>query len=699
MLDNFFKPGSVAIVGASREKGKIGFSIIDNIIKGGYQGKIYPVNPKADEILGYKVYHKITEIPDTVDLAIVAIPPNFILDLLDECAQKEVKSLIVITAGFKEIGGAGAKLEKELKLKAQKYGIRIIGPNCFGIIDTHSSLNATFGSMPMPQKGKISFFSQSGAINAIILDWAIGANIGLSKFISLGNKADICEIEMMQYLADDPDTNVILGYIEGVENGQKFIEVARETVKKKPLIIAKSGRTSAGARAASSHTGSLAGSDKAYDAAFKQAGIIRANTIKDLFDFAQAFAYQPLPQGSKIAILTNGGGPGILAADACEQNNLELAGISGETLEELKKVLPPTAGFYNPVDIIGDASAERYDNAMNALLKNPNIHGLILLAVPTAQMKATEVADIINKNAKQYSKPILTSLMGDISVRDGIAKLQEYGIPNYFEPELAIKAFTTMINYSKIKDLPPPEIPRFQLDKAKIKSIINLAQLAGVRSLGEIETRELITGCGFSVPKSMLAETSREAVEVAEHIGFPVVMKIASPNILHKSDVGGVKVGLNNFTEIEEWFLKITSNARRYMPTANIWGVTIQEMIKEGKEVIIGMHRDPQFGPLIMFGLGGIYVEVMKDVSFRIAPLTKYDARSMIPEIRSYPLLRGIRGEPPADIECLIDAILRLSQLVTDFPEIQEMDINPLRVRAEGMGCIAIDARFAIKGE
>ena len=314
-------------------------------------------------------------------------------------------------------------------------------------------------------------------------------------------------------------------------------------------------------------------------------------------------------------------------------------------------------------------------------------------------MKVAEVAGILNKNAQQYSKPILTSVMGDISIRDGLDKLRDYGIPNYSEPEFAVKALSTMIKYSKIKDMPLFEIPRFQLDKARIKTILNLAQLAGVRDLGETETRELITACGFAVPKSMLAETSKEAKEIAEHIGFPIVMKIASPNILHKSDVGGVKVGINTTAEVEEWFLKITSNARKYMPTANIWGVTIQEMVREGKEVIIGMSKDPQFGPLIMFGLGGIYVEVMKDVSFRVAPLSKYDARSMIPEIRSYPLLRGVRGEQPADIECLIDAILKLSQLVTDFPEIQEMDINPLRVRAEGQGCIAIDARFSIKGE
>lgn len=694
MLEGFFNPRSVAVVGASREEGKTGHSIISNIVKYGFPGKIYPVNPKASEVMGLPSYPSLTSIEGDVDLAVIVIPPKFILDTIDECAKKGTRSVIIISAGFKETGGEGRRLEAEVVAKARGYGIRLLGPNCLGLIDTGSMLNASFAA-GMPPKGKIAFFSQSGALCTAILDWAVGNNVGFSKFVSLGNKADLSELELIQYLADDPETSVILGYLEGVERGRDFMDAARRAAKKKPLIITKAGGTAAGARAASSHTGTLAGADRAFQAAFEQSGIIRAVSVEDLFDYALSFAGQPIPEGSSIAIITNAGGPGIIAADSCERFNVQLAELSGETINRLRESLPPVAGFFNPVDVIGDARADRYEAAVNTVLSDPNVNGALVILTPQAMTEVEKTAEIVSA-ATNIGKPLIASFMGEASIKGASEALRKGGVPNYPYPERGVKAFATMVRYAQWLKEPEPVINTFDVSRDKVAEIFSAARGEGRLELGEKEAREVIKAYGFRVPKGMLARTSEEAAIVAKGIGFPVVMKIASPDILHKTEVGGVRVGLSSEEEVERAFLEITSNAARLMPKALIWGVSVQEMVRKGKEVIIGMSKDHNFGPLLMFGLGGIYVEVLKDVSFRVAPVGKADVGKMITEIRSFPLLKGVRGEAPADIDSLVEGIQRLSQLVTDFPEVIEMDINPLLVLPKGEGIVAIDARMTL---
>ena len=581
-------------------------------------------------------------------------------------------------------------------IKAKEMNIRILGPNCLGLIDTSSRLNATFAP-GMPSEGNIAFFSQSGALCIAILDWALGEGIGFSKFISLGNKSDLGEIDFLKFLADDESTKVILGYLEGIEDGRAFMRVAREVSKKKPVIITKSGGTSAGAKAASSHTGSLAGSERSIKAAFHQAGIIRADTVNDLFNYALAFACQPISKGSRIAILTNSGGPGIMAADAIEQYKLNLASFSRETQEQLRSSLPTIASIYNPVDIIGDADADRYHKSLELIINDPNVDGVLVILTPTAVIDVQDAAEKVANLSSKNGKPVLASFMGKVSVEKGIKVLQRKKVPNYNYPESAIKVFRIMSDYQNWLNTPDPSYQTFKVRQKKVGTIFAKARKSNLLKLGEQEAREIISCYGFEVPKSILALTSREAVLAAKQIGYPLVMKIVSPDILHKTDVGGVRVGIENARQVKDAFFEITSKSRQYLSSATILGVSIQEMVAGGKEVILGVTKDPQFGPLIMFGMGGIYVEVLQDVSFRIAPLSVEDADEMIREIHSFPLLKGVRGEQPTDLAALKEYLLRLSQLVTDFPDIVELDINPLIVKAEGEGAFAADARITLE--
>jgi acetyl coenzyme A synthetase (ADP forming)-like protein len=696
MLEKFFSPQSVAIVGASREQGKVGHEIIKNLLLGGFSGRIYPVNPKATSILGKKVYARIADIPDgAADLAVIVIPSQYVKESLTQCAQKGTKSVIIISAGFKESGKEGAQKERDLLQAASEYGVRILGPNCLGLINTSANLNASF-SGEMPAKGNIAFFSQSGALGTAILDWAVGQRIGFSKFISLGNKADIAESDIMEALCHDPDTKVILGYLEGIERGQEFIHKAREVSKIKPVIITKSGSTSAGTRAASSHTGSLTGSDVAFEAAFKQSGVIRARTIEELFNYALAFAYQPLPQGPNLAIITNAGGPGILAADAAEKNNINLSFLTKETTDKLIPLLPPAASVYNPIDILGDARADRYQKTLEIVLEDPRVHGILIILTPQAMTEIPQTAEIIGEISMTTEKPILTTFMGEYAVKEGIERLARYKIPNYSYPEHAIESFQTMWRYRRWQEQPSLTYVSFEADKAKVRQILDQVQNAGHLEIGDLKAREILAAYQFEVPSSRVAEDSDMAVALADEIGYPVVMKIVSPEILHKSDVGGVRVGLKSQEEVHAAFLEIMSKVRKFMPQALIQGVSIQKMYEGNREVILGMARDPQFGPLIMFGLGGIYVEVLKDVSFRIAPICREEAQAMITEIKSYPMLKGVRGQKPVDIAAIVDALLHLSQLAVDFPEILEADVNPLIMKESGQGAVAVDARFTI---
>lgn len=695
MLDSFFSPRGVAVVGASREKGKVGHDVLQNLIQYKYGGNIYPVNPKADEILGLKSYAAVSDIPGEVDLAVLVVPARYTVPVIEDCAKKKVKALIIITAGFKEVGREGAELERKIVQIARENGMRIIGPNCLGLINTETNLNASFAA-GMPEKGSIAFLSQSGAFGTAVLDWAIGERIGFSKFISVGNKADVDETDLVEAIGQDKDSSVVLGYIEAVEDGPKFMQVVRRVSKKKPVIIFKSGGSEAGARAASSHTGALAGSDKAYDAAFRQSGILRASKVVDLFDWGLAFSCQGQIKGPRVALVTNAGGPGIIATDAIEESSLEMAKFDKETIESLRGSLPSTANLYNPIDVIGDAKPDRYEAAIRAALKDPNVDGLVVILTPQTSTEPVPTAEVIAKAAAETDKPVVACFMGGPASAPGSKLLMERSVPCYPFPERAVSAMDAMCRQRAWMETPGSETPEFDVDKDRVEAVLKAARDAGRLELGEQETREVIGAYGFPLPKSILAADPDEAVAAAKEIGLPVVMKISSPDILHKSDVGGVKVGLDSDEAVAGACRDMIESVAKKKPEADIHGVLVQQMVSGGKEVILGMNRDPQFGPMLMFGLGGIYVEILKDVAFRIAPLTRADAETMIGEIRAVALLKGARGEKPADLDAVVDGLLRLSQLVTDFPQIVELDLNPLLVFARGEGAVALDARLTL---
>ncbi len=699
MLDNFFNPKSVAIVGASSNPSKLGYCVVENLVNSGFTEKcaVYPVNPKGGEILGMQAYKSVSEIPGKVDLAELVIPAKFVADTVRECGEKGITSVIIITAGFREAGHEGVEREKEVMKIAEEYGIRIIGPNVLGVLDTYSRLNASF-SAGMPPQGPVNFMSQSGALGTAVLDFSMAGEIGFSKFVSLGNKADVSEIDLLEIWGDDANANVNLAYIEGVPDGQRFIEAARISSKKKPIVAVKSGVTQAGSRAVSSHTGSLAGSEQAYAAAFKQAGIIRASTMEDMFDIARAFAYQPILKGDRIAIITNAGGPGILATDALERNGLIVARLEKETTEQLIAVLPPAAATGNPVDVLGDAASDRYKIAIDIVSKDPNVDGILVVLTPQAMTDITGTAEAIADLSDRIDRPVLTSFMGAMAVLPGIDLMTKRGVPNYPFPERAVTALKAMSDYRKLAAKPLPVFKQIDADREAVKAVFEKVRADGRASIGDFEARDIMRAYGLPMPKAELAESADQAVELAEKYGFPIVMKIASPDILHKTDVGGVKVGLKTVEEVRETFETMVRQAEKYVPGARIWGCLVQEMAPQGHEILVGMNRDPQFGPLVTFALGGIYVEVLKDATFRIAPFSEEEAYEMLGEIRAHALLDGVRGKPPADKAAIVDALLRINQLVQDFPEIVELDINPLMVYDEGDGAVAIDMRLVLKG-
>ncbi|MCD6552412.1 MAG: acetate--CoA ligase [Anaerolineae bacterium] len=695
MLEMFFAPSSVAVIGASRRPEKLGYGVLSNIITQGYQGKVYPINPKAEEILGLKCYASVLDVPDPIDLAVIVIPAQYVGAALEECGQKGVRGVVVISAGFREVGSEGRKREKELVRIARKYGMRLIGPNVLGIIDTVSKLNASF-AVGMPRRGKIAFMSQSGALCTSILDIALAQDIGFSRFVSLGNKADLNEMDFIEEWWHDPESSVIMAYLEGIVDGERFMRVARQVTKEKPIIAIKSGTTSAGSRAVSSHTGTLAGSEKAYDTAFRQVGVLRADSVQELFDYSIAFARQPLLKSERIAIVTNAGGPGIMATDACERNGLQLASLKKETMEYLRAHLPSAASVINPVDVLGDALADRYQMAIETVLKDDGVGGVIVVLTPQVMTQIEETARAVGELSKKYDKPIFGAFMGEATINKGVKILNHYQVPNYPVPERAVAAMGAMLHYRRWLERPPLQVETFDIDRDAIRRVFDQVKADGRLQIGDAEARAVLQACGVRVPASELAANADEAVKIADQIGYPVVMKIASPDILHKSDIGGVKLGISNPTEVRDAFDLIIYRATRYMPDAQIWGCQVQEMVTGGREVIVGMNRDPQFGPLMMFGLGGIYVEALKDVTFRVAPFSRQEAQEMINGIRSIQLLRGVRGEPPADMEAIIDTLLRMSQLVTEFPEIVEFDINPLIVYEKGRGVVGVDMRLVL---
>ncbi|MBN1655462.1 MAG: acetate--CoA ligase family protein [Deltaproteobacteria bacterium] len=700
-IQSIMSPKSVAVVGATNRPGSVGHAVFNNILTGGYTGVLYPVNPSQRSVNSVKAYPSLGEIPDDVDMAVIIVPAPLVKKVMEEAADKKVGGVVVITAGFKEVGGKGVDLEEELKTLVRDYGIRMVGPNCLGVISTNREvrMNASFAGQ-MPRAGNIAFISQSGAVCAAVLDFAKGRNIGFSRFVSFGNKADVSEIDLLRYLKDDPDTDVICMYLEDISNGREFIELCREItwIAKKPTFAIKSGRSPEGAKAAASHTGSLAGSDMAYDAIFFQSGVQRVEDIEELFHFALAFSKQPAPKGDRIAIVTNAGGPGIMATDAAIRYGLSLAKLSPETEKKLKVHLPATASLRNPVDIIGDARHERYEAAIRLVLEDQNVDGAIVILTPVALTDILNTARIVPMVAEGIDKPVLCSFMGIVDVSEGVRYLEDHGIPNYAFPEEAVRAMWSMVKFGRIMQLPRREVRRVAADRETASQLIE-AKLKDDEQvmLAQLEANEILQCYGFPTLKNRLVTHSAEIEEATRAVGPPVAMKIMSRDIVHKFDAGGVKLKIQNAEAARVAFDEIINNAKAYNPRAKIDGVLMEKMARRGIEVILGATRDPRFGPICMFGLGGTFVEAIKDVSFRLAPMWEISAEIMIESIKAYKILQGVRGAPAADIAAIKDCILRLSQLAANHPEIKELDINPLIVYPEGEGCVVADSRILLK--
>ncbi len=696
-FESFFNPQSVAIVGASRQKGKVGYEILKNMIEAGYPGEIYPVNRKAEEIEGLKCYPDLASIGKVPELVILVIPAKIVSEVMQECAKIGTKSVVIITAGFKEVGKKGKALEDRVVQIAKQGGIRVIGPNCLGLIVPANKLNASFGG-DLPAAGAIAYLSQSGALLAAILDMANANGIGFSKLVSIGNKADVDELDLIKAVSDDKDTKVIAGYLENITDGDVFVRQAERISHIKPILLMKSGGTSAGAQAASSHTGSLTGSETAYESAFERAGIIRCNSIKQQFDYAQAFSNQPLPSGPRVAVITNAGGPGIMAADAIERVGLTFAKLDEQTIDKLKSELPPAANFYNPIDVLGDALAERYSFALNVVLDDTNVDTVLVLLTPQAMTEAEATAEAIVKiSGLKSTKPILVCFLGASKVAGGVDILRKGNIPQYDSPESAVETIKVLSEYVRWRSRPKRIVKLFPVNRRKVENIVERHLRQKVREVGETESKEILEAYGFVTPKGSIATTAEQAANIAQQLGFPVVLKIWSPDILHKTDVGGVRIGLSTEQEVKDAFDLMMYRVPKKQPEAHILGVLVQEMCKSGKEVILGMNRDPHFGPLMMFGMGGIMVEVLKDVSFYLAPLTADEAKQMLINTRTYQMLKGVRGQEGVDIDKIAEGLQRLSQLVTEFPQIQEMDINPYVVGPEGTTPIAVDARMSLE--
>lgn len=694
-LNSIFNPQSIAIIGASTKVGSVGNDVVKNLREQGYKGKLYPVNPKADELYSLKCYANISDINDQIDLAIVIVPAAAVPEVMREAAVKGVKGAIVISAGFKEVGNAA--LENELKQICLEHDIALVGPNCLGVLNPKEDMNASFAIM-MPKKGKVAFISQSGALVTAILDYAKKLGIGFSKFVSVGNKAVMDEVILLNYLADDKDTKVIAMYVEDLSRAQEIIAIAKKMAyakNPKPIIILKSGRTTAGASASVSHTGSLAGNDAAYDALFKQSGIIRADKVSEMFEYIQAFSNNKLPAGRNAVIITNAGGPGVLTTDEVVSNGLQLAELSEETAKALKEYLPPAANTHNPIDVLGDAKADRYKKALELAAQDWKVDSILVLLTPQSMTEIKETAQAIADIKKITEKPIIACFMGDDAVKKGVKLMQSHKVATIQFPEQAAKALSVITRFGEwTREKEEADFQFNDVNKEQVAKIFADAKREGKISFPEAEALKILAAYNFSLLKSEIAKTASEAKDIAQKIGGKMVMKIVSPDILHKSDVGGVML---NITEemVEEKFNEMMQNIKMKAPNARIEGVLLAEMAeKGGAEFILGSSKDPSLGSLIMAGLGGIYVEVFGDVAFGLAPVTKDDARKMISRLKAKKILDGARGQGKLDAEALIECIGRLSQLLADFPEIKELDINPLLVLPEGVK--VLDARIVI---
>ena len=694
MLDYMFRPSSIAVIGASSSPKKVGYAVLSNLINGHYEGAIIPVNPKSKEILNIQCYSDLSKYRGKIDMSAIAVPTEFVKSAVTSSITAGAKAIVIITAGFKEVDEEGARLEREIAAICKARGVRLLGPNVLGIINTHNNMNATF-AQHMPRKGNISVMSQSGAVCAAILDYAVSRSLGLAKLVSIGNKADINEIDMLEALGEDEETKVIVGYLESIVDGKEFIRTAEKVTSKKPVVIFKAGTTFAGAKAASSHTGSLAGADVAYGAAFRRSGVIRADSFEQLFDFGTALSMQPIPRGSSVAIVTNAGGPGIICADAVENSGMSVAQLDHQTATALKKKLPNAASIGNPIDVLGDADPERYNTAIKTALESDEVDAVITILTPQLMTNSMETAKII-AGCSTGEKPLLACFMGGRDVIPGREELVLRSLPDYTSPERAVAALRAMYDYKLWRDREPRVVARFPVVRRRVERILNKYRRTGNIQIGEADAKKILKAYGFAVPNGGLCRSSEQAVEMSDYIGYPVAMKIVSKEIVHKSDIGGVRINLHDAEAVQDAYDLMMLRIERLMPGTRLEGVYVEAMAPKGREVILGMTRDPQFGPMMMFGLGGIFVEVMKDVAFHLAPITKEEAMQMLEATRSYEFLKGVRGQAAVDLDAIATGLQYISQLVTDFPQITEMDINPFIVGPAGTQALAADARITL---
>jgi acetyl coenzyme A synthetase (ADP forming)-like protein len=695
-LDSILRPRSIAVVGASRQFGSIGHEVVSNLLRCGFTGPVYPVNPRASSVKSIKAYPSVASIPDPVDLAVIAVPKQLVVTAAEECGRKGIAGLVVISAGFREVGGAGAEREQELLSVVRRYGMRLIGPNCLGVLNAEPavSMNATFAPV-MPPSGRVAFVSQSGALGLSVLDYAREYGIGIAQFVSIGNRPDVSSNDLLAYWEHDANVDVILMYVETFGNPRRFLEAAGRISKTKPIVVVKSGRSKSGARAASSHTGALAGSDRAVDAMLAQTGVIRAETVEELFELAIALEARPLPRSRRTVVVTNAGGPGILAADALEARGLELPAFAPITESRLRLLLPEEASLRNPVDMIASATADAYREVLTAVLADPGVDSAIAIFVPPVVTKQRDVVDAITTaSAGRKGKPVLAVLMGREGLPEGRADLREAGIPAYIFPESAARALAIMARQREWAARPAQLPELLPVDHDRSARLMQEARASGRRLLTGEAPLALLRSYGIPSVSGRVARDAAAAVAIAGEVGYPVALKIASEQIAHKSDIGGVRIGLERADDVRQAFDEILRNASQVVDRDAIDGILVQRMAGPGRELIVGLARDPSFGPLIMFGLGGVLAEALQDVVFRLAPLTRWDAAEMCRSIRGSSLLQAFRGAPPVDFRALEDVLLRVSQLACAFPEIEEFDLNPLLVSEAG--AVAVDARIVL---
>jgi acetyltransferase len=696
-LDAIFNPRSVAVVGVTPTPDTVPYDIFYNILASGFRGTVYPVAPLKRSICAVKAYRYVVDIPDEVDLAVIVFPANVVDRALEQCGEKGIKGAIVISAGFREVGPKGVEREERIKEICRHYGIAMIGPNCLGVINTDPAvqLNASF-ARKMPRQGKIAFLSQSGALCTAVLDYAREKNIGFSKFVSFGNKAGVTEIELCEYLQQDDQTSVILLYLEELREGRRLIEAARRVTRgknAKPILAIKSGRTPQGAAAAASHTGSLAGEDSICDAIFHEAGIIRAGSIEELFNAAILYAYEPLPEGNRLGIVTNAGGPGVMATDAAVRLGLAVPRLADSTMVRLKKALPATANVKNPVDVIGDARADRYIAALEGVLGDPDVDQALIILTPQSMTDIDAIARGLVQIHKKTTKPLACAFMGATDVASGIHLLQDAHIPHYILPEWACQAMADVQDILAWRKQPEEEPDRLEVDRSRAGLVIDAAAPG---YLFEQEALEVLTAYGLPVPPYELCRSAEEAADFAESAGYPVVLRVVSPQIVHKWEVDGVALNLADAAAVRKAYGRMMRQVAKTVPEAEIHGVLVRRMIPPGHEIILGAKRDASFGPVLMFGLGGIYVELFQDVTFALAPIAPSRAARMLRQVKAYRLLEGVRGDPRSDIEGIQECVRRIGQLVTDFPRITELDVNPLIAGPAPEGNTVADVRIRL---